>query len=126
MTSNNSEENISYRFLLLLRWLLRKHQFNQLSLGPASGTRICPPVAALPFVLTEKDYDALSSVIYNLYDTDCMHSCAWNLHASLNKQLVCKAIRNFPKVSKLKLLFIVAQVDLEFIVYSTLGFPPAI
>ena len=47
-----------------------KHQFNQLALGPQSGTRICPPIAAFPFVFTEKDYDALSSVIYNLYGRD--------------------------------------------------------
>ena len=26
-----------------------------------------PPIAAFPFVFTEKDYDAPSSVIYNLY-----------------------------------------------------------
>ena len=41
-----------------------------IEIGPASGTRICPPIAAFPFVFTEKDYDALSSVIYNLYAYD--------------------------------------------------------
>ena len=70
-TSNNGEENFSYRFLLLLRWLLRKHQFDQLALGPTSGTGICPPIAAFPFVFTEEDYDAPSSVIYNLYGNAC-------------------------------------------------------
>ena len=39
---------------------------NRLS-GYCAGTGICTPIDVFPFVFTEKDYDALSSVIYNLY-----------------------------------------------------------
>ena len=74
MTSNNGEESISYRFLLLQKWLLKKALVQPISAWLCFRDSYLPPppppIASFPFVFTEKDYDAISGVLYNLCACD--------------------------------------------------------